>query len=186
MKWYSLSVVLCAACILAIPGDLHAQEKSSTGLPKQWNGVWKGTCTTTYRDGRKLDFGLELYVAPIEGREASTWKIVYDGDIGRQVRDYEILVVDRSKGHFRIDEKNGIVLDAFLLKDTLHSRFTIDDNNVECSYRLIDSSIEVIMIASRVDPLATTQHDSSESKVTTFDLISVQRGMLKRKPTANP
>lgn len=134
------STLLLLAClgalVLARPGLAEdpapttkakpAKEPAHTPtLPKAWHGIWKGRCKTGNLRGTSIDFAMELHVEPIEGRDAWTWTIVYGEGAKRQVRPYELLPVAGSKGHFRVDEKNSIVIDSYLLGDTLYARFEL-------------------------------------------------------------
>jgi len=51
-------------------------------------------------------------------------------------RDYELNIVDSTKGHYLVDEKNSIFLDAFVLGNNLVSTFKVGENYLLSSYEL--------------------------------------------------
>ncbi len=149
-------------------------------LPDTWHGVWKGPCTVSGPTRKRLDFPMELHVAPIDGRAAWTWRIVYGEGAKRQVRAYELLAVPGGKGHFRVDEKNGIVIDSWLHRDTLYSRFEIGSVSIDARYTLVRGSLEVSLVTTRVAPIATTGGEKGVPPVKAFPFVAVQRGTLSR------
>ncbi len=56
---------------------------------------------------------------------------------------YLLLFVDSATGHYQIDEKNSIVLNAFLRGNIFTSRFSVMDNLLDCTYE--KSGDEIIL-----------------------------------------
>jgi hypothetical protein len=123
---------------------------------------------------------MELHVAPIEGRAAWTWRIIYGEGAKRQVRDYELLPVAGGAGHFRVDEKNGIVIDSWLHQGTLYSRFEVGGVSIDARYTLDGGTLTVSLVTTRVTPAATTGGDKGIPAVKAFPFVALQSGTLTK------
>ncbi|MCP3858961.1 MAG: hypothetical protein GY704_04860, partial [Phycisphaeraceae bacterium] len=138
----ALVLVVPAVLVCATPdnraesGSADATEKPA--FPASWIGRWKGAARSAIRGAPDREFTMELHVAPIPDRDAHTWTIVYGEGERRRVRAYEIVPVDAAAGHFRIDEKTSILIDAYLLGDALHSRFDVQNSSIDVRYVMRD------------------------------------------------
>lgn len=121
-----LYVVRLFVCLgLAIPGS----AQKDTSFPAGWSGMWAGTLEIFAARGKVQSVPMELHILPIDSI-TYTWSIIYGEDKIAGKRDYEIKAVDAAKGVFIIDEKNSIVLDAFLLGGKLFEDFEVDGNRL--------------------------------------------------------
>ena len=135
-------------------------------FPPSWEGVWKGKCVLDRRQGKNLEFPMELHIRPT--KEGWTWQIVY----GKQKRPYEL---KRVKGdHYGVDEKNGIRLDSYDANETLRSRFSVAGNSLEATYARHGDTLRVTITSFAGQPIRTA------NGVATYELRSVQHGVLKR------
>jgi len=181
------TLALCAVTPLAAepppPREKPApQEKAATlpTLPPAWHGIWTGTCTVEGPARKHLEFPMELHVAPIEGRRAWTWRIVYGEGERRQVRPYELLPVAGGKGHFRVDEKNSIVIDSWLHGSTLYSRFEVGKVSIDARYTLRGKSLDVSLATTSAAPVATTGGKDGVPPVRAFRFVALQSGTLTK------
>jgi hypothetical protein len=117
---------------------------SSTLLPEEWHGQWRGEVTSFNGTGEAARFQMELEVKPTEDPEKFVWKVTYDGAAGRSERPYQLNVVDAKMGHYEIDEQNGIVLDATRLGDALCFHFATGGQRLWGSYRLDSKSQHIV------------------------------------------
>nr|HMQ50000.1 hypothetical protein [Saprospiraceae bacterium] len=113
------------------PGLMSAQ----VGLPENWLGSWQGELVIYDAQGERQRLPMELYIQPQDS--SFTWHIIYGADKTAGLRAYLLRSVDTAKGHFVIDEQNGILLDAFLLGGQLISRFEVMGS-------LLQSRVEVV------------------------------------------
>ena len=97
-----------------------------------------------------------------------------------QVRPYELLPVEGEPGHYRIDEKNSIVIDAYFENDTLHSRFAVAGNVIEARYARDGDRMAVTLTTFGASPASTTGGEGKIPKVESYPLRAVQRGTLVR------
>jgi hypothetical protein len=171
--------IAALALVLLVLAPLRAEEAGD--FASTWEGVWKGPCTV-WRDGKvAMDFPMELHVAPIgEGRSGWTWRVVYGEGEKRQVRPYELLPVDGEPGHFVVDEKNGIVIDAYLERDALHSRFWVADNVIEATYAREGDAMVVALKTYGAKPVRLSGGEKGIPPVASYGLRAVQRATLER------
>ena len=120
-----------------------------TNFPHDWVGTWHGTLTSTaYRvsgekraDAPEITIQMTLEVAPTSDPQRWSWTITYDGDRGKQVRPYELVIRDAvtgsakspavSRSRFAIDEKNSIVIPVQFADNVLWSSFEVLGTRVD-------------------------------------------------------
>lgn len=179
----------CAGCTsrdaLEVCGAEPRSEEAAPAFPADWCGSWTGTLAML-GDSKFGPVTMTLEIAPIsEGRWS--WTIVYDGEFGRQVRPYELNVVDAATGRFAIDERNGIVIPKRLLGGTLYTTFEVMGSRIESRETLAgvgtDAAILVEMATVATADVVVTggQSDRQVPEVRCSTPRSVQRGMLRRR-----
>ena len=127
-----------------------------TNFPQDWAGTWHGTLTSTaYRasgekreDAPEIRIEMTLEIAPTSDPSRWSWTITYDGDAGKQVRPYEMVVRSQaeltaasratpadaralSRSRFAIDEKNSIVIPVQFADNVLWSSFEVLGTRVD-------------------------------------------------------
>jgi hypothetical protein len=160
-------------------GVNHSQQQATAqALAAEWDGVWKGNLNWTTADGKKQEFGMELRVAPVAGTNAKTWKIIYTG---QPERPYEISPVAGEPGHFVIDEKNGLFIDAYLSGNVLRSLFLVSDNFISTRFENQGDSILVELTTFNRNSPRQSKITNGDFEVSAYRFGSVQRGTLKRQ-----
>ena len=154
-------------------------------FPADWCGRWTGTLTPL-GESKVGPVTMTLEIAPIaDGRWS--WTIIYEGAVGRQVRPYELVVVDAAAGRFAIDEKNGIVIPISFFEGTIYSTFEVMDTRVELRETMVgsgaDAAIAVEMATVAVAESTVTGGIAEQSipEVRCWTPRSVQRGRLVRR-----
>lgn len=147
--------------------------------PPVWRALssWAGTYAGKLRiHGARTepDVAMRLVLEPRDGGRSMRFQITYgDGDRA-QVRDY-VLLAGSGEGRFRIDERNGIVLDALLHEDVLSSSFAVQGQVNLASYALCRDGIEFRLVAWKADGGV-----DAGQQVTSLPLRTVQRAELAR------
>jgi hypothetical protein len=177
MKAFLLVVAAAAGLGLLVPGILAGEEPVPTGFPAAVLGTYRGTCRSEQPGGAVSEFAMELTLAPIEGREAFAFTIVYGEGERRQVRAYELLPGD-APGRFSIDERNGIVLPAAFAVDTLFSCFTVQGNLIQARYRFLGEAVEFEITSYR--SAGTTGGKDGVPEVGAFGMTALQRAHLRK------
>ena len=118
------------------PSTLESNINSTKQFPQDWLGYWEGELNIYNHTGKTMTIPMAIDNASTDNDSIWTWAIIYGEDTIAGRRDYELNVVDASKGHYLIDEKNSILLDAFLLDNSLVSTFNVSGSVIQSSYEL--------------------------------------------------
>lgn len=156
-----------------------AQAQSS--FPKDFLGHWEGTLYW-YQAGKSAPqtVKMQLIVKPTDSANTFTWQIIY-GDKGEDNRPYILKPVDTSKGHWQVDERNGIVLDQYFVGARFTSAFTVQTSTIVDSYWREGETLVAEFYSITAKPVATTGKDTEESpKVDSYGTKSYQRAVLKK------
>jgi len=166
------------ACLVA------AGAAAETDPLAPWAGTWRGRCELIppYQGSS----GLETLLTIAPGADGSyTWRLVYEasGSVPRQVRDYELVPVDAVKGHYVLDEKNGLKLDTFVVGRAIYSYFMISGNRIPSHDELL-SEDEMLMSLPMFEeaPVRNTCLTGKPSVCTdSFRLKTAQSCRLRRQ-----
>ncbi len=124
---------------------------------------------------------MELIIHPTDSANTYTWQIIY-GDAGKDNRPYILLPVDTAKGHWRIDERNGIVLDQWWVGPRFTSAFTVGSTTIVDSYWRESDALMVEFYSLSAKPVTTTGNGNDTSpKVDSYTTKGYQRARLVRR-----
>ncbi len=140
-------------------------------FPQGWVGRWVGEMSVTGVPGTDK-VGVELDIQP-RGQGKYSWSLRYQG---QPERPYELLPVDPSRGHYLVDEKNGILIDSYYQDGVLISQFEVGRNRITARYELEGDQLKLEMQSFGKKPVRESAHG-----VSAFPLGSLQRATL-RKP----
>lgn len=178
----SVVILILALAACASPATRTSGESNVASFPESWLGRWRGEVYVHGPSGPQVAFTKELEITRTDDPSRFKWTILYDGDAGRQIRPYELVVRDPERGHFAIDEKNGIVLEASFLGGALYSWFTVGRSRLLVREELHYAgtadeamSFEIISGPSRGKTTGTDR-----TPVESFLATSVQRATLRR------
>ncbi|MEO1257418.1 MAG: hypothetical protein AAFZ15_01430 [Bacteroidota bacterium] len=157
--------------------NLNAQ-----GFPEAWAGIWKGEMTNHNVKGKQSQFPMELHILPTDSAHVWTWRLVYHpNDRPKDARNYQLVLKDKAAGHYVIDEKNGILLDAYYIDERLISNFSIGNNEIMSVQYLKKKKLITEMVATTVNPLNITGGTSEEvPDVSSYLIDGFFRGELKK------
>lgn len=151
---------------------------------QRWEGDWRGTCRLNPAYQGIESFNMRLQVGDTS-TERAAWTLTYEamGTRPRETRTYEIFAVDARQGHYAIDEHNGLILDSYLLGDTLYSAFTISGNLIPARYEISRPGVMVVEMPNlTVNPVRESCVEGNPQLCAhSFRLNSVQRCELQRQ-----
>ncbi len=156
-------------------GLLLAADPKPAALPADWHGEWAGTLAMTSQNDTKTDVAVRLKIEPIRGSDDLTWKLTYGTGDKQVVKDYK-LVPTTAPGRFRIDEQNGIVLDARLVGGVLYSQFEVGGNWLTARYELRDGKLRFEVTSAK-----PAKDKTGGNKVQGYDIGGVQTAELTKK-----
>lgn len=124
---------------------------------------------------------MQLIVQPADSADTFTWQLVY-GEKAEDNRPYLLRPVDTAKGHWQIDERNGIVIDQYLVGNRFTSAFTVQNNTIVDSYWREDNKLIIEFHSFPARPVNTSDHGTKDSpKVDSYPVRSFQRAVLTRR-----
>lgn len=117
-KTYSIVKYLYTLTFLCLFILLNGQN-----FPEAWSGKWTGEVEVWNPSGQMDAFPMYLDIQPTD--TLWTWTIFYGhGQLPEpDLRNYSLLIINDSIGHYAIDEHNGIILDAHLVDNCLSTAF---------------------------------------------------------------
>lgn len=124
---------------------------------------------------------MQLYYAENDTlNDGWDWHIIYGADVEAGRRAYTLHTRDAAKGHYVIDEHNGIILDAHLLGGTLYSRFVVAGNLLTTMTRKQGNQIIFEIISGKQEPTNITGNIDDIPEVQSFNINVQQRAVLSR------
>ena len=129
---------------------------------------------------------MQLKIFPTDTKDVYTYEIIYGSDEiaasdSAERRQYILKPVDKEKGHWAVDEKNGIVLDEYWLGQREVCVFSVKGSTVVTTYQLIDGQLRVEFITYASTPVhATGDREPNIPPVQSYHVKSIQSGVLSR------
>lgn len=159
---------------LAVTALTNAQN---INFPGDYAGTWKGTLEIYGTSGIRT-VPMELQIAATENTSRWIWKTTYDN---KDVRDYELVVVDAAKGKYQIDENNGILLDLQLFGNKSFSCFEVQGYQLYNSYTFSKDTIIFEITTSTINQAIKSGNGTEESPtVTSYPQTGYQKAILSK------
>jgi hypothetical protein len=150
-------------------------------FPQDFTGHWQGDLLwyqTGKSEPRKVK--MQLIIKPTDTADVYTWQIIY-GEKGEDNRPYLLKAVDTGKGHWQIDERNGIILDQYFVGDRFTSAFTVQTTTILDSYWRKGENLVAEFYSLTAKPVATTGAGTEESpSVDSYGTKGYQRAVLRK------
>jgi len=154
-------------------------------FPDDWLGYWSGGLNIFNSKGLKQTVPMSLDLSKTDTSGIYTWAIIYGKDYTAQRRDYQLKVIDPYIGHYLIDEKNGILLDAYHIHNELSSVFEVMENTLLTSYKIESGEMvfTVKLFPSKEVRVSgdTIIENQDIPKVSSFQLTVSQVARLQKK-----
>lgn len=184
MRWFFYIWENCmkfSALMLAVffIANSHAQQSS---FPNDWVGNWKGELI--WVKSGKTDTSrvpVQLRIHPADSINTFTWQIIY-GNAGEDNRPYLLKPVDPAKGHWVVDEKNGILLDQFYIGNRLCGAFTVQQTTIINQYWIEGNRLLFEFLSTGAQPLRSSGNGTEDSPVVhSYKIASYQKAELRRE-----
>ncbi|BBM83443.1 hypothetical protein [Candidatus Uabimicrobium amorphum] len=151
-------------------------SKKERTFPDDWAGVYSGTLVRQTTNGIIGKVNMELHIQKTDDPNRWTWKIVYDG----QARNYELIIIDRRRGIYTIDEKNSIMLSSFMINGTLYTHFGATFGYLLTTYRFEGNELLFNVTTSNATPYQTTGGQGQIPLVHSFEIREQQSARLTK------
>lgn len=194
-KLTSLLVCLCLlfyACSAqkvappkAATDQLTTATTDSLSFPESWMGVWEGQLSIYSVKGLAQQLPMELHILATDSTDRFIWRLVYGEDKEAGARNYELVVKDRAKGLYVVDELNSIQLECYLINGKLFSWYLVEDILIMITNEVRGEEMVFEVIAGSHTPVSITGEGEIEgeeiSPVSTYPVRSSQKAILTRK-----
>lgn len=124
-------------------------------FPNNFIGHWKGKLQWQRAGKPSQTFTMQLIVQPTDTLGQYTWQIIY-GDSITDNRPYILKPIDTAKGHWAIDEMDGIVLDSYVFNNCIKGAFTVMGNTIIDNYTVENNKIRVEFISINLNKKTTS------------------------------
>lgn len=148
-------------------------------FPDAYVGYWKGSLNIYSGATIKQTVTCRLEVFPTDSGRYD-WIITY-GDSGEDRRHYTLVPIDTAKGHWAIDENNGIVIDMFVTGNKVTSLFSVMGSAIQISYWRVGEDMMMELFVYPEKENSTTGNGTEESPtVKVWKFSGYQLGTMKR------
>lgn len=179
VMYHSARIRSVLLCLLLLAASAMVQAQTTT-FPGSWLGTWKGTLSW-YRPGTDAPQLVPMQLHITAADTGYNWQLNY-GSQAADLRPYRLLARDSARGHWVIDERNGIVLDQFWTGGRLSGAFTVQTSTLVNSYYLQGDSLIVEFYAMGAAPISTSGEGTASSpRVDSYRLQGYQKAVLRRE-----
>jgi hypothetical protein len=153
-------------------------------FPKCFIGNWKGTMQWMIAGKPTRPFTMRLNIQQSDTAGQYTWQIIY-GDSSTPLRidnrPYILKPIDTAKGHWIIDENDGIILDSYVHGNSIHGAFTVQGNTIIDNYSIEDGKMRVEFFSIKLDDKKQSGKGTAETPfVDSYLISSYQTGWLTK------
>lgn len=157
--------------------------ETGPALPASFVGTWDGSMKMYGGDGALgQEVPMRIEVEAAEPGGAQPFRLIYGDPATSPVRDYQMVPVEGEKNHFLHDEQNGILLDTYLVGDTLYSQFEIGNVRIDSRFRVEGDTLISEMTTFGVTASRDTRPSADDTTIVrSYPLRGVQIARLVRK-----
>jgi hypothetical protein len=153
-------------------------------FPADWQGHWRGKLDIYKTSGVASQFPMQLIISSLDSARYR-FALIYGEGEKVDERPYELLVIDPVKGHYRVDEKNSILIDARRFGPRLITWFGVGPSVLVVTYEKVGDTI-VFEVISTGDKASTTSGGQSHQgqdipAVNSYLANGYQRAVLRRE-----
>lgn len=170
MKTYFLFFLL----FFSISGGF-SQEKG-TDFPENATGIYKGTLVIDSARGTQ-EIPMEFHMKSTDSLHKFTYVLSYNNS----PRNYTLIVKNKAKGIYEVDENNGIILPAKFSGNTLFSFFEVQGNFLSSRMEFLKDKMhfEILFTATK-DKVKTGGTSEEIPEVFGFPITTIQKAVLKK------
>ncbi|MGN6420236.1 MAG: hypothetical protein ACTHMC_22200 [Pseudobacter sp.] len=173
----------CTFILALIISFTVVKSQAQPKFPGNFIGHWYGKLNWySYGAANPRIVDMELHIQPSrDSIDQYIWHIIY-GKPSEDSRPYLLKAIDTAKGHWVIDEVNGIRLDQYWKGGKLAGAFTVSGNTIVNSYWMENDELHLEFFSYPVKAITTSGNGTEESpKVDSYHIRSYQQAVLKKK-----
>ena len=131
----------------------------------------------------KLEMNLDILKTAIDS--IYDWTLTYDLNGNKDVRAYSLNVVNKQEGHYRIDERNSIIIDGYLHNNNVFtSFFKVSNSYIVATYTKKENSLLFEIISGDERAAASTGNTISNGEeipeVVSYLVNGRQKAVLRK------
>ncbi len=153
-------------------------------FPAEWLGNWRGTLEIHKPQSTGSQYPMKLQISQLDSAKYR-FVLIYGQYDKIDERPYELLVINAAKGHYRVDEKNSILIDAYLFGSRLITWFSVGPSVLTVSYEKMGETIvfEVTSSGNKATLVSGGQPHQAQDipTVNSFLVNGFQRAVLRRE-----
>ena len=153
-------------------------------FPGSWQGKWGGTLEIFKGYQKTYETPMELHILPDEDQEKWSWHIIYGEDKVAGLRAYDLLILDATKGLYKVDENNAIAMESYYFADKFVSLFEVQGSLLLSSVEKRGDDLIWEIFAGSMKPVSVTGDTimgiDTIPAVQTFPINVMQRAILKK------
>ena len=151
-------------------------------FPDSWLGKYKDDLMIYGVDSVK-EMNLDILKTAIDS--IYDWTLTYDLNGNKDVRAYSLNVVNKQKGHYRIDERNSIIIDGYLHNNNVFtSFFKVSNSYIVATYTKNENSLLFEIISGDERAAASTGNTISNGEeipeVVSYLVNGRQKAVLRK------
>ncbi len=166
---------------------LFSQAGDSLSFPASWAGDWTGTLEIFNGKGlvQTVEMTIEIQKIDTSSSGRYTFGLVY-GSKEQDWRPYELVPVSPERGIWRVDEKNSIQMESYLMGPKLLCWFTVQGSRILCTYEKTGPDTLIFEVLSGTEEAISTTgntkiNEEDIPEVKTFPFSVFQRAVLRKK-----
>jgi hypothetical protein len=160
---------------------------ASAQFPETWQGDWTGTLDIFNGAGKvqSVEMSVDIHKIDTSTQGRYTFGLVY-GSRDKDWRPYELVPVSPETGIWKVDEKNSIMMESFLMGPKFLCWFVVQQSRVLCTYEKVDDSTMIFEVLSGLEANIsstgnTTVGGENIPEVKTYPFSVFQRAVLRKK-----
>ena len=176
-------LMICYCCNAQNMDSVMAESEKTT-FPEHWIGSYQGELNIYDTDSIKMQVQMGLDIKKLTD-STYTWIISYLMPEKKDIRNYELQIVDADEGFYKIDEKNGIILGANYFSGTLISRFGVNQSLLDILYIKKGEDIHFQVITGPKTGLKQEIPENESLEIFGFEVANYQNAVLQKKTLSN-
>ncbi|SDR83291.1 hypothetical protein SAMN04515667_0787 [Formosa sp. Hel1_31_208] len=166
--------VLTTVLVLLICFSVQGQDKV---FPDDYVGVYKGDLVIINENGQQ-NVGMEFHLQATDSIHTFDYKLVYASGSKPMEKVYKLIIKDRSKGEFMVDENNGILLNANYFNNTLYSVFQVRNSLITTTETFYEDRMEFKIVFSNMSDNVIVDGEENTVQVTNYPVSVIQKAVL--------
>ena len=156
-------------------------QEQTANFPDDYFGIYKGNLHISSEQGNQ-NIPMEFHLLATDTLGKYIYTLVYGEGETKQLRAYNLLEKDQEKGHYVVDEHNGIILDANVINNRMYTLFEVNDTllttfiTFETAYMIFE-----IVTTPKSKKRVTYAEDEDKIEVISYPITTIQRALLQKQ-----